>query len=144
MKNLENAEKQTVLNQPHRAGDTDQRLATEFGRFCVKHIPVALSNDVFRAGEEYGDAKYAWLAANGLPCTERRPREAGNGDGASPVAIAGWKRKIDMAEAAMVNNSIPGATAAVALICEHRPVHVLTIPGCIMALVALARELRCI
>lgn len=40
----------TVLSQPHRLGDTDQRLESALGRFCKHH---RLRDECWRAGEEY-------------------------------------------------------------------------------------------
>jgi hypothetical protein len=67
-----------VLAQPHRRGNTDQRCASSFGRFCLRN---KLSQSVHDAGEEYRGTTQRWRILKGVPCR----REPGLSDGVGEI-----------------------------------------------------------
>jgi hypothetical protein len=75
-------EKLTVLKQPHRLGDTDQRLESPLGRFVVRN---KLRPELYDAGIEYGGLVRHFYHAKGVQIdfSEGRPfrarRQAWNG-----------------------------------------------------------------
>ncbi len=135
---LRMAETQTVLNQPHRLGNSDPRIGSEFGRFTVNH---KISQEIFDAGEHYGAVMRRWRSAMGIPTSERL-NERGGSDEPSRGAIKSWERQIDEADAAMARADMRGAICVKNLVADHIPVPALHIAGCIAALVALACETR--
>lgn len=84
----------TVLAQPHRQGNTDQRCATALGRFCMAHrVPL----DVMYAAEEYEGLVRRWRAAKGVPTTVRLDA-GGMGPGPSAATVRRWEAQIDGVE----------------------------------------------
>lgn len=133
---LRMAETQAVLNQPHRLGNSDPRIGSEFGRFTVNH---KVAQEIFDAGEHYGAVMRRWRSAMGIPTTERL-NEGGKGDGPSRAAVKSWEREIDDADAAMARADMRGAICVKNLVADHIPVPAVHIAGCVAALVALACE----
>ena len=86
----EQAEMQTVLAQPHRRGNTDQRCASALGRACMA---LGLPQSYYDAGQNYAALRRRWRAAKGIPTDER----LGIGSGAGPEdgTVEGWEREIE-------------------------------------------------
>lgn len=57
-------EKSTVLNQPHRKGDRDQRRESPLGRFVMDR---RLKSELYDAGEEFATIIRTWRRLKGLP-----------------------------------------------------------------------------
>jgi hypothetical protein len=53
----EQAEKATVLAQPHRRGDTDQRCESALGSFVIRN---KLRSELYDAGQAYADLVRRW------------------------------------------------------------------------------------
>lgn len=87
---------QTVLNQPHRRGNSDQRCASVLGRFCLR---AGLRMELYDAGEEYAAVVRRWRSAKGVPAGYAN--HSGRGSDPSDEAVANWKSRMIEMERAM-------------------------------------------
>lgn len=132
----EETEKQTVLAQPHRRGERDQKAASALGRFCLQH---KLEGELYQAGEEYGNLVRRWRIANCIP-VQGRP---GPSLGIEPddATVQGWGRRILEIEDRLLRAS-PGIFGAIGwLILSDEDPHPVNGPAIIYGLRLLADEL---
>lgn len=130
-------ETQIVLAQEHRLGNADQRCESPLGRFCIRY---ALSDEVFRAGDQYAAIVRRWRAAKGIP-TDERVGGGGNGDGPSDETIREWGAQRLRCDRAMSEASHDGYLAVVAMILYRAELSAEQWFSVTLALTALAQEL---
>lgn len=111
----EDVEKATVLAQPHRLGDMDQKLESALGRFVVRN---RLRSELYVAGTRLFVLVWSWRAAVGAPMPLHIPRESllvSDGPGKDKV----WQRKINGCQRAIARVCGPGAWRPVSNLCVH-------------------------
>lgn len=126
-----------VLRQPHRLGNTDQRCATVFGRFCLHN---KLIGELYDAGEEYGAVVRRWRSAKGIAnpySNERRPA----GRGPTDDQVRKWGSRILTMDGAMRDVTENGFFAVRQLVLEQYELGMDQDGPAITALVALAVHL---
>lgn len=128
-----------VLSQPHRLGDSDQRCASPFGRFCIRY---KLCTEILKAGETYAATVRRWRAAKGIPTNESLGGGKG-GDGPSDKTVIKWGLERMRCDQAMASASRDGWLTVLSML---DPAHDFD-PGAdqghaaIVALMALADEM---
>jgi hypothetical protein len=93
-KQIEEAEMQTVINQPHRKGSRDQDCESPLGRF-FRANPM-IRRQLLDAGADYRDIKRRWMAVRGIPSDLRL--NVGTGADPSDETVKKWENKINLVE----------------------------------------------
>jgi hypothetical protein len=118
-KRLEEAEMQTVLAQPHRRGNRDQRCETALGRFFIAY--PRLRDELFDAAKEYAGLKGRWRAAKGAPSNLISGGAAAHsGPGPSDRKVRAWGAQIAAIEQAVASASPLGLGPMQWLVVEDR------------------------
>jgi hypothetical protein len=107
----------TVLGQPHRRGNTDQRCATVFGQFCLAQ---RLHRNLYLAGEEYAGVTRRWRSAKGIP-TPYHNEAAGTGRGPSDETVQTLTRRMVEMEQAMMGAGVKALLAVKQLTLDGNP-----------------------
>ena len=108
-------EKQTVLAQPHRRGDIDQRRESELGRFVMEN---RLRGELYLAGNQLFVLVWSWRAAIGCPMPLRIPKASLMAvDPDHPGQDRAWLKKINRCYKAIQKNCGPGAVPSVVNLC---------------------------
>ena len=108
----------TVLRQPHRKGDTDQRRASALGRFVLAY---RMRSEIYDSGNEYAELVARWRAARGIP-TDVRLGVGGCGEGPADETVREWNKKIEMVHAAITLVAKPGLPLIRTLILDDRDI----------------------
>lgn len=89
-------EMSVVLAQPHRRGDSDQRRASAWGRFCLRN---KLARELFDAGERYGQIYSRWCLLKAGRAVEGHSAGLGIGVDPTPEHIERTVANLELAEA---------------------------------------------
>jgi hypothetical protein len=90
-----NAQRLTVLAQPHRRGDSSQMAESALGRFIINN---KLRSECFDAGEQWATVKRKWLVAMGC----RIPGGPGGSGADIPMELVhAWRDQCLEGEVAM-------------------------------------------
>jgi hypothetical protein len=107
-----NAEKATVLAQPHRRGDADARLECALGRFVIAH---RMDSGCYTAGQHYAKLRRQWLAAMGAPLPDRL---SGSGADIDMEVVRRWRADLNDMEDTMLRCGVAGLGWVVAIACD--------------------------
>ena len=105
----------TVLNQPHRMGDPDQRLHSALGQICKR---LKLRDELYLAGEAYGDLTRRWRLA--IACLNVCGHKSGGSTG-NEVTREAADRLTDQLKAAEAGIKANGTYPYVRHICVDFP-----------------------
>jgi hypothetical protein len=107
------AEMVTVLSQPHRRGDTEQKLESPLGRLVLRN---KLGSELYDAGVEYGGLVRHFHAAKGVPSIISEG--SGSGAGVSPEKAKKLGDELERIEPPLKKLSYTGYSA-VRMLCVH-------------------------
>jgi len=116
---MEQVEMQTVLAQPHRRGNTDQRCESALGRFSIAN--PKLRRELFDAASDYAGLKRRWRAAKGVPGDVRLGAD-GSGAGPCEATVRAWEAQIAEIETAIVRDSPLGFAPFKWLVLDDRDI----------------------
>lgn len=108
----------TVLNQPHRRGNTDQKCASVFGRFCLRN---KLRTELYDAGEEYASVTRRWQTAKGIPVQVSSP-DPSSGLGVTKEVVKTWQTRMMGMERAMCEATANGHRAMRQLLLDQNEI----------------------
>lgn len=117
-----------ALAQPHRRGDTEQKLASPLGRFVVRH---KLREELYDAGNEYAGMVRCYYAAKlpagamtGVPQLPGDDRTGGSGNGVSQEKAVWLEKELSRLETPLKALSAIGFSALRMLAVHEREIGV--------------------
>lgn len=115
---IEEAEMQTVLEQPHRQGNRDQLCESPLGRFFLDNPMIR--RELREAGVEFASLKHRWRAAMKIP-TDIHGGE-GSGIGPSDDTFTRWGNRISLVESSIKHRCPRALAPFVQITVEEKPV----------------------
>lgn len=118
-KNVGDRERNQVLNQPHRRGDTSQLRESEFGSFVLRY---RLRQECYDAGIEYLAVTRRYRSAIQAPRVSALREPSGFSGEEDHEKVRKWDAKIKEIELAMKCAGLPAFEAARSLILDDKSV----------------------
>jgi hypothetical protein len=131
-------EMRTVLAQPHRRGDAEQRLESPLGRLTLRH---KMGREYFDAGQEYGGLVRHYYHAKGIQLDFSEGR-SGSGLGVAPGKPKWLAAELERLETPLQRLDSDGFRSLKSLCVHERPIDTKAEPAAVIVLCELAQLLR--